>query len=252
MIHMEFSTDYRILIIEDDISLSAGICEFLTGEGFSVSCCADGLQAMDSVKSFDPHLIILDIMLPGMPGFEVLRRVKQWSDNVAVILLTARTEIHDKVSGFNLGADDYLTKPFDLMELLMRIRVWLRRTVVSKQEGEKSCDIADNCEKSVRVDNLVIHESARRVFLEGSELQLTRSEYVLLHYLAVNRGIVLERGRIMEYLWGTSSCAEPGTSRSVDVHISNLRRKFEAASLRPGIEIQTVHGVGYVLKSLES
>jgi two-component system response regulator ArlR len=219
----------KILIIEDEKALARLLELTLTHEGYETAAAYDGVTGFGCVSGFLPDLVLLDIMLPGMDGVEVCRRVRRFSQ-VPVIMLTAKDGISDKVSGLDCGANDYITKPFDMDELLARIRAALRTA---------SC--ADSSELLAAGD-LVMDLSRHTVTRSGQTVSLTRREFEMLRYLLKNRGIVLSRDRMLEEVWGPDcECA----GNVVDVYIRYLRAKIDD---RAQVKlIHTVRGFGYVL-----
>ena len=221
-----------ILIVEDDEHIARFLELELCHEGYSVSKAPDGRTGLSMACSGGFDLIVLDIMLPGLNGLEVLRRLRKESD-VPVILLTARDAVADKVSGLDLGADDYLTKPFAIEELLARVRVLLRKN--GRRPG--SSDGVLTWEK------LTVNVPAHEAVWDGQDLGLTSREFSLLQVLLENRNIVLGRDTLLERVWGYDYVGETNV---VDVYIRYLRQKIdERFDVRP---IQTVRGVGYVIK----
>jgi DNA-binding response OmpR family regulator len=218
----------RILLVEDDRSIVGFVEPELEHLGFHVHCAYDGVAGLEEAQTFSPDLIILDIMLPFMDGVGVLKRLRQEGSRIPVIMLTARDTTLDKVHSLDLGADDYLTKPFDIEELLARIRALLRRA-----EGDEVLRVAD----------LEINTSTREVRRADREIELTAREYELLEFMARNPRRVLSREFLLARVWDE----ELGlTTNLVDVYVSYLRKKVDA----PGEMnlIRTVRGVGYVLK----
>jgi DNA-binding response OmpR family regulator len=218
----------RILLVEDDRAIAGFVAPELEPLGFQVRCSYDGLTGLEDAQKFGPALIILDIMLPGLDGVGVLKRLREGGSRVPVIMLTARDTTLDKVHSLDRGADDYLTKPFDIEELLARIRALLRRA-----EGDEILRVAD----------LEINTSTREVRREEREIELTTREYELLEYMAQNPRRVLSRELLLSRVWDE----ELGlTTNVVDVYVGYLRRKVDA----PGEEklIRTVRGAGYALK----
>jgi DNA-binding response OmpR family regulator len=218
----------RILLVEDDRSIAGFVEPELEHLGFHVRCAYDGVAGLEEAQTFSPDLIILDIMLPFMDGVGVLKRLRQEGSRIPVIMLTARDTTLDKVHSLDLGADDYLTKPFDIEELLARIRALLRRA-----EGDEVLRVAD----------LEINTSTREVRRADREIELTAREYELLEFMARNPRRVLSREFLLARVWDE----ELGlTTNLVDVYVSYLRKKVDA----PGEMnlIRTVRGVGYVLK----
>jgi two-component system alkaline phosphatase synthesis response regulator PhoP len=222
----------RILVIEDEPDMLLGIEHNLRYEGYEVSTAATGTEGLASWRRLRPDLVLLDVMLPEMDGFEVLRAIRREDADVPVILLTAKGLEADKVHGLTLGADDYITKPFSIRELLARLQAVLRRTR-TEEETTRVHTFGD-----VEVD-LVRRECRKR----GKEVPLSYKEFELLRLLIENRGETITRERLLEEVWGKDAADAP-TSRTVDTHIANLRRKVEGSGER-GRHIRTVHKVGY-------
>ena len=218
----------RVLVVEDDPAMSRVLRDNLLFEGFDVECVADGNTAISRVKDFWPDLIILDVMLPGANGFE-LAEVLRLRGRTPFLFLTAKTQKSDKLRGLNLGADDYITKPFDLEELVARVRAVLRRARPAAEE----LVLGD-----VRV-NFALHTARRG----RKDLHLTHRELEMLRYLAERRGQVVPRDELLRAIWGY---AQAPFTRSVDNAISRLRKKVEVDPHRPRF-IHTVHGDGYCL-----
>jgi two-component system alkaline phosphatase synthesis response regulator PhoP len=217
----------KILIIDDEPSILNLVSAYLRPEGFEVYTASDGPSGLKAARAYKPDLIVLDLMLPGMDGLEVLNRLRRES-NVYVILLTARTEETDKIVGLSIGADDYVTKPFSPRELVARIKAALRRMqLISQEEHEGILNF-----RHVQIDL-----DARRVFVEGNEVELTATEFELLKALAQNAGRVMTRERLLEKIWETDYY---GDARVIDVHVGHIRQKLG----RPEW-IATVRGVGY-------
>jgi DNA-binding response OmpR family regulator len=218
----------RILLVEDDRSIASFVEPELERAGFLVRCAYDGVTGLEEAGKFGPALIVLDIMLPRLDGVGVLKRLREGGNGAPVIMLTARDTTLDKVHSLDRGADDYLTKPFDIEELLARIRALLRRA-----EGDEILRVAD----------LEINTSTREVRREEREIELTTREYELLEFMAQNPRRVLSRELLLSRVWDE----ELGlTTNVVDVYVGYLRRKVDA----PGEEklIRTVRGAGYALK----
>jgi two-component system, OmpR family, response regulator len=226
------STSHLVLLVEDDLRLAALTKEYLEGHGVSVIHVADGRRGEEEALSGRYDAVLLDLMLPGKDGLEVCREIRARSD-VPVLVLTARGEEADRVMGLELGADDYLAKPFSPRELLARIRALVRR---AKGRAGPARDV-------VRVGALTVDPGARRVTLDGREVALTSYEFALLEALARRAGRVLSRERLMELARGS---AEESFDRSVDVHVSRLRQKLGDDPKRPRL-LKTVRGAGYVL-----
>ena len=217
----------KILIIDDEASILNLVTAYLQPEGYEIQTAMDGPSGLQAALTFRPDLIVLDIMLPGMDGLELLSRLRRESD-VYVIMLTAKNEETDKIIGLSLGADDYLTKPFSPRELVARIKAALRRL-------RSGSDLPDS--QMMRFQHLRIDPAGRRVWLDEREVKLTSTEFDLLRTLAAHRGMVLSREQLLEQVWGQEFFGE---IRVVDVHLGHVRQK-----LTPHHGIVTVHGVGY-------
>lgn len=234
--------NYRVLIVEDDVTLRETLAYNLQRQGYSVFTAADGYQGMQLARDEAPDLILLDLMLPGIDGFEVCRLLRK-EMSVPILMLTARDEEVDKVVGLEMGADDYLTKPFSMRELLARVKALLRRVRLIREEiaaeDEPAALVAS--EQPLVFKDLVIDQSRREVRLGADVVRLKPKEYDLLIFLARNRGIALSRDLILERVWGWEY---DGGSRTVDVHVRWLREKIEPdpANAR---RIVTVRGIGY-------
>jgi DNA-binding response OmpR family regulator len=227
-----------ILVVEDEPSLQETLAYNLKKEGYTVEAVGDGLIALESARRLKPDLIVLDLMLPGIDGFEVCRILRK-EMNTPVLMLTARDDEIDRVVGLEVGADDYLTKPFSMRELMARVKAQLRRARLIREEmWEKS---AETPQEKISFDNLVINQTRREVILNEDPLQLKPKEYELLLFLAEHRGQMLSRGFILERVWGWDYI---GDSRTVDVHVRWLRQKIEADPGKPE-RIITVRGGGY-------
>jgi DNA-binding response OmpR family regulator len=235
----------KILIVEDEPALVDTLEYTLTRQGYTVSVATDGLKALDVAREVQPELVVLDVMLPGMDGFEVCRILRQ-EMSMPIMMLTARDEEVDKVVGLEVGADDYLTKPFSMRELIARVKALLRRVRLVREEmTTASQDTATSAppvhsEKFI-FDNLIIDLSRREIIFRGEVLHLKPKEFELLMFLARNRGIVLSRDLILERVWGWDY---DGGSRTVDVHVRWLREKLENDAANP-TRIVTVRGIGY-------
>ncbi len=218
----------RILVIEDDAALARVLTDNLVLDGFAVECAADAHTGMDKARDFAPDLIILDVMLPDGNGFDLCAAIRQ-GGRTPVIMLTARSQKGDKLQGLALGADDYVTKPFDLEELLARIQAVLRRARPAVEQ--------------LRLGPVLIDFVALRASRGPRDLHLTHREFEVLRYLAERRGRVVSRNELLSQIW---SYAEAPITRLVDHAIARLRKKVEADPRRPRF-IQTVHGDGYCL-----
>ena len=220
----------RVLIVEDDMDIADVLRRSLRNEGYEVKTSADGIEALDVAAGFVPDLVVLDLGLPGMDGVEVCRRLRSDGD-VPILMLTARSETEDRVTGLDSGADDYLVKPFERQELLARIRALLRRR---PPRGSASMEVGD----------LTLNPDTREVRRGEREIELTNREFELLEFLMRNERLVVSRERLLDEVWGYDPMAATNT---IDVFISNLRRKLE-----DGGESRLLHtkrGAGYVLKT---
>lgn len=223
----------RILIIEDEEKIARVLQLELSHEGYDVVHVEDGRKGWEIATGEHWHLILLDIMLPELNGLEVLRRIRQVNQDVPIILLTARNSIPEKVSGLDYGANDYVTKPFAIEELLARIRNLLRLTFKH----------ASLHAKPLQIDDLRIHLQTREVTRDTQKIELTAKEFELLQYLVQNQGNVVSREQILSEVWGYDF---PGDTNTVDVYIGYLRQKIDK-----GFDsklIHTIRGVGYVIK----
>ncbi|MCE7861400.1 MAG: DNA-binding response regulator [Chloroflexi bacterium CFX2] len=228
----------KILIVEDEIALQDALAYNLKKEGYIIETSGDGLSALEAARKFNPDLIVLDIMLPQMDGFEVARILRK-EMSTAILMLTARDDEIDRVVGLEVGADDYLTKPFSMRELIARVKAQLRRARLLREEMGKSVEEARH--ETLTFDNLTINLTRREVLLNETPIQLKPKEYELLLFLAEHRRQMLSREFILERVWGWDFI---GDSRTVDVHIRWLRQKIEENSSEPK-RIVTVRGGGY-------
>lgn len=219
-----------LLIVEDETQIKNLLVQHFTAEGFKVLTAGDGQAAFESFREFRPDLVILDIMLPLLSGIEVLKKIRA-VDNTPVIMLTARGDEIDKLLGLELGADDYMSKPFSPRELSARVRAVLRRT----KGGEEKSTVSGSI---LKVDLL-----RQEITLNNEVLNLTTTEFKILTLLTEHPGQVFSRLQILERIYGD---IYEGYERTIDTHINNLRRKMEAAG-EPGIKIKTVYGAGYKL-----
>lgn len=223
----------KILVVDDEKTLVKALKFNLEKEGFRVESAYNGEEALEKVFDLSPDLVVLDLMLPGVDGFEVCRRIRKKME-IPIIMLTAKGEDIDKVIGLELGADDYMTKPFNSRELIARIKAILRRSG-SREEGAR---------KKIKIDGLEIDLLQHRVRLYDKEIVLTSKEFALLSFLASNAGRVYSRDQLLEQVWGFNYY---GDARTVDVHIRHLREKIEADPGNPRLII-TVWGTGYKLR----
>jgi DNA-binding response OmpR family regulator len=223
----------KILVIEDEESISDIISYSLRKEGYFVQCAFTGKEAYQLLEIFQADLILLDVMLPDTNGFEICKRVVQDHPHIPIMMLTARNDIVDKILGLELGADDYITKPFDIRELLTRIKVALRRVGVIEPK-----------QTYIRInDTIKINPHSRVVYKLGEEVKLKPKEYELLLLFAEHKNRVFSREEILDFVWDMSY---DGDLRTVDVHVQRLRKKLDSDPL-PSI-IETVFGIGYKMK----
>lgn len=225
-------------MIDDDEKLTCLVCRYLTPHGFEVEAIHDGETGLDAARRGTHELVILDLMLPGLDGLEVCRRLRTFS-RIPILMLTARGEETDRIVGLEMGADDYLPKPFNARELLARIRAILRRAETHTLEA---------MDDRLTVGPLRVDSASRTVTLNDVEVVLTTGEFELLHALAEAAGRVLSRNQLMEKLYGS---ADSAYDRSIDVHISRIRKKIEEDPRQPRL-LKTVRGVGYQLARVES
>lgn len=225
----------RVLVVDDEKLIVKGIRFSLLQDGLEVDCAYDGEEALEMAKTTEYDLILLDVMLPKMDGFEVCQQVREFSD-VPIIMLTAKGDDMDKILGLDYGADDYITKPFNILEVKARIKAIMRRGR-KKDETEKPGNVLEKHDMKIDREN-------RRVFIEGVEVNLTTKEFDVLELLATNPDKVYSREQLLELIWG-SDC--PGDARTVDVHIRRLREKIEKLPSNPKY-VYTKWGVGYYFK----
>lgn len=220
-----------MLVVDDEPTIAEVVARYLERSGYRTQIATDGLQAIASAARHRPDLVVLDLMLPGLDGLEVMRRLRdQDRDRIAVILLTAKGEESDRVIGLRLGADDYVVKPFSPAELVARVDAVLRRIDTSPER-----------EAPLELGNMTVDPGARRLFVDGREVPLTQREFELLLFLARNPGRAFSRNQLMDAVWQYAFYSDTST---VTVHIRRLRAKIEADPSRPA-HIQTVWGVGY-------
>jgi DNA-binding response OmpR family regulator len=219
--------------VEDEPTIAQAVARRLAAEGFTAQTVGDGLQAVDMAATIRPDLVVLDVMLPGIDGLEVCRRI-QADRPVPVLMLTARVDETDKLVGLGVGADDYMTKPFSMRELVARIKALLRRV---ERAGQLTADTVDSA--PLVAGDMRIDKASRRVTRGGEEIHFTPTEFDLLVYLVSNPGTVLTREKLLDHVWGWTDAS--GT-RTVDSHVKALRRKLDSDLIR------TVHGVGYAFE----
>jgi DNA-binding response OmpR family regulator len=228
-------SDQTILVVDDEEAIAEAVRKRLESEGFRVVVAGDGPDAIRLHAEHQPDLVVLDLMLPGMDGLEVCKAIQRdhWTP---VLMLTARTEEADKVAGFAVGADDYLTKPFSLRELTVRVKAILRRMERIAGSSEPGTEI--------ELDGLTLDPARRRVMVDGEEIGLTPLEFEILHALVRDPGVVQSRDQLMDRVWGYRDYAG---GRVVDSHVARIRRKLREDGNDPRF-IRTVHGVGYAFK----
>lgn len=222
----------KILIIDDDTNISELISLYLTKECFETKCVEDGNEALKAFETFRPDLILLDLMLPGMDGYQVCREIRKTS-STPIIMLSAKGEVFDKVLGLELGADDYMIKPFDSKELVARVKAVLRRTsVVSEPEKEKNSNIISYPDLEINMNNYSVNYMGKKVDMPPKEIEL-------LHFLAASPNQVFTREQLLDHIWGYEYA---GDTRTVDVHIKRIREKINDNS---AWSLSTVWGIGY-------
>jgi len=221
------SKGQSILLVEDEASIASFVSMYLRNAGYTVQTAATGGDALSQVAAEAPDLVVLDLMLPDIDGVEICRRIRQRSD-LPILMLTARDEDVDKIIGLEVGADDYLTKPFNPRELVARVKSILRRAAPERKRPES---------REIRHGDLVVNSGSREVHVGDHEVQLAPKEFDLLWELLDHRGLVLTRDQLLERVWGYTFA---GDTRTVDVHVRQIRRKLDDAS-----PIVTVWGVGY-------
>ncbi len=225
------SSDASLLIVDDEPNLLSMLAAALRHNGFDVTTASDGREALAAVKDHRPDLIVLDVMMPELDGFEVCRRLRFEGDQTPILFLTARDSTEDKVRGLTLGGDDYLEKPFSLEELVARAQAILRRTAIGSQGTVH------------RLEDLEMDEDAHRVSRAGADIALSPTEFNLLRYLLINQGRVLSKAQILDHVWQYDFGGDGGV---VETYIGYLRRKIDVAG--PPL-IHTIRGVGYTLRA---
>ena len=225
----------RVLVVDDEKLIVKGIRFSLEQDGMEVTCAYDGEEALTFAREQQFDIILLDIMLPKLSGFEVCQQIREFS-NVPIIMLTAKGDDMDKILGLEYGADDYITKPFNILEVKARIKAIIRRTV----KQEKKADTAGR----IQAGDMTIERDNRRVYIEGREINLTAKEFDVLELLATHPNQVYSREKLLTMVWGADY---PGDARTVDVHIRRLREKVETNSSEPKY-VHTNWGVGYYFK----
>ncbi|MDE6434968.1 MAG: response regulator transcription factor [Lachnospiraceae bacterium] len=226
----------RILIVDDDENIAELISLYLIKECFDAEMAANGEEALEKFETYKPHLILLDIMLPGIDGYDVCREIRKKS-NVPVIMLSAKGEVFDKVLGLKIGADDYMVKPFDSNELVARVQAILRRTAV--QEEEKHIVTAEEEEECVKYEGLTVNLTGYSVIYNGEMIEMPPKELELLYFLASKPNQVFTREQLLDKIWGYDYI---GDTRTVDVHVKRVREKIKDGR---NWSIATVWGIGY-------
>ena len=226
----------KVLVVDDEKLIVKGLRFSLEQDGMEVDCAYDGEEALEKAKAGEYDIILLDLMLPKMDGLEVCQQIREFS-NVPIIMLTAKGEDMDKILGLEYGADDYVTKPFNILEVKARIKAIIRRAGSSQEKKEKA--------KTVEAGELKLDCEGRRVFISGKEINLTAKEFDVLELLAFNPNKVYSRENLLNIVWGYEY---PGDVRTVDVHIRRLREKIEANPSEPKY-VHTNWGVGYYFQA---
>lgn len=219
----------KVLVVDDEKNIAGTLVYALNKEGYIVETAYDGKEALQKVDEFKPDVIILDLMLPEIDGYEVCKRINK--DNIGIIMLTAKTDIVDKILGLEFGADDYLTKPFDIREVLARVKSLIRRLNKSAYENEK--------EEVIKMNKFIINKSQRQAFINDKEIEFTAMEFDLVYLLLSNINVAYSREQLLDKVWGLDYL---GGTRTVDTHVQRIRKKL--GEEYQGL-IQTVHGVGY-------
>jgi two-component system OmpR family response regulator len=235
--HMSEPTEaQRVLVVDDEDSMRDLVTTALEFVGFAVQSAADGFAALAAVPAFAPHLIVLDVNMPGLDGWEVCRRLRDSGDGTPVIFLTARDAVDDTIGGFAVGADDYLTKPFHLQVLIARVRAVLKRAAAgapANATGRMACG------------GLELEEATHRVWRDGERVELSPTEFKLLRYLLLNVGVVVSKAQILDAVWHYDF---GGDASVVETYMSTLRRKVDRPDARL---LHTVRGFGYVVRADE-
>lgn len=224
-------SQYKILVVDDEEHIQELIKFNLENSGYKVICCGNGTDALKIARSEKPDLILLDVMLPGIDGYDVCKEIRKDNNisNLPIIMITAKSEELDKILGLELGADDYITKPFSIRELFARVKAVLRRTAIQPMD------------KSYKFDNIIIDFEKHEVTKDNKRVELTLKEFEVLEILIKNKGRVITRDFLLDKVWGYEYIGE---TRTVDVHIRHLRQKIEEDDKSPRY-IETIRGVGY-------
>lgn len=222
----------KILVAEDDVHTREGLCEILAGEGYLVEGAADGREALEKYVEFHPDLVCLDIMMPGMSGYDVCREIRRDTRQVPILFISAKSEEIDKVVGLEMGADDYIVKPFGVKEVLARVRAVMRRVNPEPSTAPTA---------AFQMKDLVVVPDELRVYRDRQPIDVGARDMRILQFFHENRGKVIDRDTLMNACWGLNYLPE---SRALDQHLSQLRKRIEKNPSRPAI-IKTVHGAGY-------
>ena len=222
----------KIMIVDDDPNIRELVSVLLKNEGFTVCEAKDGRDALQQITTTNPNLVILDIMMPGMDGYELCRNLRAFYQNIPILMLTAKAELPSKVKGFELGADDYLTKPFEGVELIMRVKALLKRYRIEASQ-------------TIQIGNLIIDKNSYSITIDNMAEDIPMKEFELLFKLAGFSGRTFSRDQLIEDVWGYDF---DGDERTLDVHIGRLRKRFPAEMA--GFKITTVRGLGYRLEVL--
>jgi two-component system OmpR family response regulator len=228
---MSVVSEARVLVVDDEDSITDLVATALRYVGFEVAIASTGRQALERAASFRPELVVLDVMLPDLDGFEVVRRLRSDGLRVPIVFLTARDATEDKVAGLTIGGDDYVTKPFSLEELVARVRAVLRRTSGGSDQSGR-----------LQIADLEMDEDSHQVWRAGQAVELTATEFKLLRYLMMNARRVLSKAQILDHVWQYDF---GGDGSIVETYISYLRKKVDSSEPRL---IHTVRGVGYTLR----
>ncbi len=230
---MTAAPEARVLVVDDEPMIVELLSVSLRFQGFEVATAADGAAGLDKARSFRPDALILDVMMPGMDGFGLLRRLRADGVEAPVLFLTARDGVDDKISGLTLGADDYVTKPFSLEEVVTRLRVILRRAGKTQEQAQSS---------RITFADIELDDDTHEVWKAGEPVSLSPTEFTLLRYFMVNAGTVLSKPKILDHVWRYDFGGEVGV---VESYVSYLRRKVDTGEKRL---IHTLRGVGYVMR----
>lgn len=227
----------KVLVVDDEQSILTLLQYNLEQAGFEVITASDGEQAIEVAEQENPDLIVLDLMLPKLDGIEVCKLLRQRKMNVPILMLTAKDDELDKILGLELGADDYMTKPFSPREVIARVKAILRRAVIQVETSS----VEENDDEGIKIVDLVIYPEKYETYFQNKKLELTPKEFELLVYLAKNKGRVHTRDQLLSSVWNYDFA---GDTRIVDVHISHLREKIEQDTRKPKY-IKTIRGLGY-------